>query len=91
MSWLEGETDVLEKLHGALTEVGLPAFGTEQMHKKKVRTENTIMGHLSEELPKKVCGVRTIRLSMPAYNLCRKRASRTDAQDNKKEKHNTGS
>lgn len=25
MSWLEGETDVLEKLHGALTEVGLPA------------------------------------------------------------------
>lgn len=26
MSWLEGDTDVLEKLHGALTEVGLPAF-----------------------------------------------------------------
>lgn len=26
MSWLEGETDVLEKLHGALTEVGLPAW-----------------------------------------------------------------
>lgn len=25
MSWLEGDTDVLEKLHGALTEVGLPA------------------------------------------------------------------
>lgn len=26
MSWLDGETDVREKLHGALTEVGLPAF-----------------------------------------------------------------
>lgn len=29
MSWLEGETDVLEKLHGALTEVGLPACGAQ--------------------------------------------------------------
>lgn len=33
MSWLEGETDVLEKLHGALTEVGLPACETK--HKQK--------------------------------------------------------
>ncbi len=39
MSWLEGETDVLEKLHGALTEVGLPACRTKHMH-KNVTEEN---------------------------------------------------
>lgn len=29
MSWLEGDTDVLEKLQGALTDVGLPACRTQ--------------------------------------------------------------
>lgn len=35
MSWLDGETDVLEKLHGALTEVGLPACETAGEREKK--------------------------------------------------------
>lgn len=35
MSWLDGETDVLEKLHGALTEVGLPACETAGERERK--------------------------------------------------------
>lgn len=41
MSWLEGETDVLEKLHGALTEVGLPACETTDVQECKTTERAT--------------------------------------------------
>lgn len=43
MSWLEKETDVLEKLHGALTEVGLPACGTKHTHKNMTTEITTVL------------------------------------------------
>lgn len=46
MSWLDGETDVLEKLHGALTEVGLPACKAAG-EKKKKKVSNSVSLHIN--------------------------------------------
>lgn len=43
MSWLEGETDVLEKLHGALTEVGLPACKTKHSQENITTRKTTVI------------------------------------------------
>lgn len=50
MSWLEGETDVLEKLHGALTEVGLPACGTKHIRKKSATEIRTALFNKQDQI-----------------------------------------
>lgn len=58
MSWLEGETDVLEKLHGALTEVGLPACGAKHTQTNITTDATTILRNKQEQ---------TIFLALPGH------------------------
>lgn len=74
MSWLEGETDILEKLHGALTEVGLPACGTKHRQKYNDRNnyyliQQTGSNHISCVARIVSRLLRIIRLSVPEPDL----------------------
>lgn len=49
MSWLDGETDVLEKLHGALTEVGLPACETAGEREERKQSAKAFSLHIKPD------------------------------------------